>query len=227
MALGSPGAGLAAGMPGAQAHWPGWQRHGCRRSPRTRRIARSRRSATRRPRRADPARRRRAARPRPARRTGACGSAVRGMCTRAGTAPASPPGPAVVPGWPRTRPARRRQAEEDLAREGVIAGMQGRKSGRELGEVSVAGQSVEHDVPGGGRVLGRGQLPGRHTLTVGQSRRRSAALLHGPLGRLSVAGRRRAGPLRQDRDGPRPVIDGVESTVFTAPGGPDVLEGRV
>jgi hypothetical protein len=32
---------------------------------------------------------------------------------------------------------------------------------------------------------------------------------------------------RQDCDDPRPVIDGIQSTVMTAPGRQDVFEGHV
>src|SRR5580700_5118514 len=49
MAPGGQGTGPDAGMPGAPARPPGWRRHGGRRPPRTRRTARSHRSATRRP----------------------------------------------------------------------------------------------------------------------------------------------------------------------------------
>jgi hypothetical protein len=105
--------------------------------------------------------------------------------------------------------------------------MQGREFGHELGEVSVAGQSVEHDPPGDGRVLGRGQLPGRHTQTVRHNchaRQHSRAARPGglswPVGVAPVRD-------RQDRDDPRPVINGIQSTVIAAPGGQDFLERRV
>src|SRR6267154_5319068 len=63
---------------------PGWRRHGCRRSPRTWRTARSRRPATRRPHRAGPVRSRRGRPLRPALRTEASRSAVRGRRPQAG-----------------------------------------------------------------------------------------------------------------------------------------------
>ena len=49
-------------------------------------------------------------------RTEACGSAGRGRRTRAGTGPASLPGPGDRRGWPRTSPARRRRGEGRLRR---------------------------------------------------------------------------------------------------------------
>ena len=195
MALGGPCAGPAAGMPGAQAHWPGRRRHGCRRSPRTRRIARSRRSATRRPHRADPARRRRAARPRPARRTGAVVLAS-AECCALGQEPLPDPlqGQGLLAAGPAPVQHVGGQTEEDLAREDVVAGMQGREFGHELGEVSVAGQSVKHDPPGGGRVLGRGQLPHWQAYLHRRHNRHSPAALARPArARLIVAGRHRAG----------------------------------
>ena len=105
--------------------------------------------------------------------------------------------------------------------------MQGRELAHELEDVSVGDQPVEQDPPGGGRVLGRGQLPGRHTLTVGQMPQSgdTPAGLHGR-GLSRPAG---VAPVRdrQDCDDPRPVTGGVKSTVTTAPGGQDVLAGRV
>ena len=59
--------------------------------------------------------------------------------------------------------------EEDLAREGVVAEMQRFELAQRLGYPGVAGQPVEQDLPGGGRVLGCGPVPS-HAQTVGQNR---------------------------------------------------------
>lgn len=118
--------------------------------------------------------------------------------------------------------------EEDLAREGVVAGMQGREFGHELGQVSVVGQSVKHDPPG--RRLRPGVWAASWQAYPDRSHNRAgpAALWRGTPGRglswpVGVA------PVcdRQDGDDPRPVIYGVQGTVIAAPGGQDVLEGRV
>ena len=82
--------------------------------------------------------------------------------------------------------------EEHLAGEGAVPGMQGRQLAHQLGYLDILGHPVEQDPAGGGRVLGRGQVPGRHTQTVGQNR--SGRLVFGTL-----AGRQRP---RWDR---RPV----------------------
>ena len=78
--------------------------------------------------------------------------------------------------------------EEDLAGEGVVAGMQRLELAQQLEYLGVAGQPVEQDPPGGGGVLGCGPR-GSHTQTVGQNRsahlRSSAAgEAAGPLGSL-------------------------------------------
>ena len=61
------------------------------------------------------------------------------------------------------------QAEEDLAWEGVVPGMQGRLLVEELEYAGVVGQPVEQDLAGGDRVLGRRPLLGRHIQTVGHN----------------------------------------------------------
>jgi len=68
----------------------------------------------------------------------------------------------------------------------------------------------------------------RHTRAVSHNRHGSAALSRGPPGRglpwpVGIAPVRD----RQDRDDPRPVINGVQSPVSTAPDGQDFLERRV
>ena len=50
------------------------------------------------------------------------------------------------------------QAEEDLAREGVVPGMQGRQLAEEIDYADVVGQPVEQDLAGGDRVLGVGRF---------------------------------------------------------------------
>ena len=60
--------------------------------------------------------------------------------------------------------------EEDLAGEGVVAGMQRRQLACQLGYLSIPGQSAQQDPAGGGRVVRRGQVLGKHTQTVGQNR---------------------------------------------------------
>ena len=158
-------------MPGAPARPPGWRQRGCRRRPRTGRIARSRRSATRPPHQAGPVRSRHAGLPRPAPRTGASCCPGRARCTRARTARVVPPGAAGQPGWPRTSPARPREAEEHLAGEGVAPRVQRRKLALQLEDVYVAGQPIEQGLAGGHGVLRGGPLPGRHVTTVRQNHR--------------------------------------------------------
>jgi hypothetical protein len=96
--------------------------------------------------------------------------------------------------------------------------MKGREFAHELKDVSAAGQPVEQHPPGGGRALRRGQLPGRQHPDRSQNGYGSA-LAHSPPGRVLS---RPVGiaPVRdrQDCDDPGRVIDGIESTVLTAPG---------
>jgi len=58
---------------------------------------------------------------------------------------------------------------EDLAGEGVVAGMQRFELAQQLEYLGVAGQPVGRDLPGGGRVLGCGPVAS-DTQTVGQNR---------------------------------------------------------
>jgi hypothetical protein len=188
MAPGGQGARPGPGMPGAPARPPGWRRRGCRRPPRTGRTARGRRSATRRSHQAGPVRSRHGGLLRPALRTGALCFAGRRTCAQAGTVRVVPPRAAGRPGWPRTSPARPRRHEGNLAGEGVISRMQGRKFTQQLQDVKVAGEPVEQDTAGGHGVRGDGPLPGGHISTVGQNQRSP-------------------GGLGQARPGPRPGLD--------------------
>ena len=165
------------GMPGAPGRSPGWRRRGCRRPPRMRRTARSRRPATRRPHPAGPVQSRHGRPPRPAPRTGAWRSADRGRCARAGTDRAVPQAGADQPGWPRTTPARPRRGEEHLAGESVVARVQGRKPAQHLEDVSVAGESVEQHTTGGHSVLSGRPLSAGHVTTVDQSLQRGRPFL--------------------------------------------------
>ena len=74
-------------------------------------------------------------------------------------------------GAPGTAPVQRigGQVEEDLAGEGVVAGMQRLELAQQLEDLGVAGQLVEQNPPGGGGVLGCGPRAS-HTQTVGQNR---------------------------------------------------------
>jgi hypothetical protein len=63
--------------------------------------------------------------------------------------------------------------------------MQRRQLAHQLGYLAIAGQPVKQDPAGGGRVLGRGQVPGRHTQTVGQNR--SGRLVFGTLAGRAAA----------------------------------------
>jgi hypothetical protein len=156
MAPGGQGTGPDPGMPGAPARPPGWRRHGGRRPPRTRRTARSHRSATRRPCSAGPLRSCPAGLPRPAPRTGACGFAGRGRRARARTARTVPAGAAGRPGWPGISPACPRRGGGTPRRGRCIPRVQGRKLAHQLDDVSAAGEPVEQDPTGGHGVLGAG-----------------------------------------------------------------------
>jgi hypothetical protein len=57
----------------------------------------------------------------------------------------------------------RGNAQEHLARERIVPGMQDGKLASQLEDVSVAGESVEQDTASGHRVLRGRPLPGRHT----------------------------------------------------------------
>ena len=169
MAPGGQGAGPGPGMPGVWGHLRGWRRRGCRRPLRRGRTPRSHRSATRRPHRAGPARFPRGAPPRPGPRTGACCSAGRERDFAQEPLPQAFQRQRVGAASPAPVQRIGGQVEEDLAGEGVVAGMQRLELAQQLEYPGVAGQPVEQDPPGGGGVLGRGPCAS-HTQTVGQNR---------------------------------------------------------
>ena len=168
MALGGQGARLAPGMPGAPGRPPGWRRRGCRRPPRTGRTARSRRSATRRPHQAGPVRSRRGA-----------AAAAKHCVLELGVPPAaegglgqeplaqSLQGQRIGPAGPAPVQRVRGEAEEHLAREGVVARVQGRKLAHQTRRRQRRGRARRAG-PGGQsrRPRAVGPLPGGHVTTV-------------------------------------------------------------
>ena len=162
-------------MPGVLGRPPGWQRRGCRRLPRTRRTARSRRPATRRPHQAGPARSRRGQLLRPGLRTGALRSAVAEGCLGQEPLAESLQGQRLGPAGPAPLQRIRGEVKEHLAGKRVVSRVQGRKLAQQLSDVSVAGQAVEQDTTGSHGILGGRPLPARHVTTVDQNRQPRAA----------------------------------------------------